>query len=905
MSRTEFKTARRVKTATKFSTDRGIKNESYILTGSDLSSKDKEFLLNEDGFMSSLSFKQIKDIQKRLGVKSQAKTKSGLIRVIKKQLANQSQSVESDQGSEVVKKLSKSSSGSTIKEEHSSTDLDYIQSGKHEQQQMSHWEIQVQAMTQKQLREKANELGISATGNKQVLRNRLKKELKKDQDIGDNAVLSVNDQGSITAANFQEKDFQVGIVDHDIEPHKDANIDRLGEGMYAINQQSALGGEESLLVTVSDSDPRLRENNIDSNNHDVSNSEKRILAEVELIDKQLLALENQKEHFMKNRNDLESVKDTQATIDELQDKKELLKNSINLDHEPDSSSSTIQDELSEPDTEKKRGKPKGSRTRVTHFTDKQIDFNSANKIIIANSTDYFPVSYSKKLQKAELAKHQSFKKANLPVFYKTVRAGKKGFRSSNKAYTLSELREGIQKKDILVEKSGLLTDKEKNSLDYVSVTGQNLQAKTNGQVYKGLFSQDGLEVPFYDVETIRVDNDDAGHYIAYLNNLYAYGKNKENTEFGSSREPQYPDPVKANRFYSKQIISSLSTQRNKVIHDAVKDSLDEDTQSSALAYKDSAGNMQDLSLSEEQCAMVDFALRDQFKLKITTSDNLMVSIPYDGRDIKNDIKPVLTWKADSYEPEEVIPVNSDTLLKETVKRLNIEPDQAQILIEALYREGWINYPRADIVKADDEPIHLKRDFEGFKGSIQEKEILNIIYQADKHRKEGKMFIEKGVWVLKVDKDELTSNRSSKAIDQPNIYDDSQFDIKIVERGVSPEEMMDFLLLENQEIGTPATRTNILSALKASGILTLSKDRVYLVDRRGMYLSAANEYYTENNIKSGIILKKELSATDSFDEITDLTNQFQQINRDKTSKFIAAKAVVLIERENDITTLDSY
>jgi hypothetical protein len=126
------------------------------------------------------------------------------------------------------------------------------QLGKSDSRQLSYWELQVETMTQKQLRKKAKELGLKTGGSKKQLQNRIKKDLKKDQRIDENAVLSVDDQGSITAVHYQEPGFQVDIIDQDIEPHKDASVDRLDQGMYAINQESGLGGQESLLVTVSD-----------------------------------------------------------------------------------------------------------------------------------------------------------------------------------------------------------------------------------------------------------------------------------------------------------------------------------------------------------------------------------------------------------------------------------------------------------------------------------------------------------------------------------------------------------------------------------------------------------------------------------------------------------------------------
>ncbi|MFX0171973.1 MAG: SAP domain-containing protein [Candidatus Hodarchaeota archaeon] len=116
-----------------------------------------------------------------------------------------------------------------------------VSSGKSEQGSstelgMSYWELQLETMNRKQLRKKAKGMDLSTSGSKDQLKNRIKKELMKEKPIDETTALKNIPEGSITTAHFEEEDFQVSIVDKDIEPHIEAKTERLGEGVYSLKK---------------------------------------------------------------------------------------------------------------------------------------------------------------------------------------------------------------------------------------------------------------------------------------------------------------------------------------------------------------------------------------------------------------------------------------------------------------------------------------------------------------------------------------------------------------------------------------------------------------------------------------------------------------------------------------------
>ena len=388
--------------------------------------------------------------------------------------------------------------------------------------------------------------------------------------------------------------------------------------------------------------------------------------------------------------------------------------------------------------------------------------------------------------------------------------------------------------DIAVEKQQLLTREEKEmNLIIGSFGGQNIQAKTDGQIFRGLYNQKASQDEihqFFIADIIKVDSDDTGHYIAYMNEIYTGHKPKK-IVFGKVEGKI--DTLRANKFLGKQILSSLSYQRNKAISDALKASLSDvpikkdlmDSRGvfSPLAYRDSAGNVQDLSVSEEQLAIADTVHDAPTTIIVDVVDaEKDVRFKYKGEDLDETAKPTLTFKSTG---GEVKPLDSDTLLVFAVERMKLEPDAVQNMLEGLYQQGWINYPRADTIKAEDEPIYLIRDINQFKGTEQEKQLLTTIDESDKAFKQGKPYLQNGYWLLEQGKTKLKTN-GIKLVDEESYYSDEGFDISL-EKGLSPLDLTKYLV-EN-DITTPATRTSIISAMKEAGILSLDKDRKYQLD----------------------------------------------------------------------------
>jgi hypothetical protein len=86
---------------------------------------------------------------------------------------------------------------------------------------------------------------------KETLIRRLKVKQKKLQEVNPN-LQNLPSGESITTADFEEEDYHVSIIDHDVEPHGKVVIDDLGTGIYRIQQQTVLGETEDTLVTISD-----------------------------------------------------------------------------------------------------------------------------------------------------------------------------------------------------------------------------------------------------------------------------------------------------------------------------------------------------------------------------------------------------------------------------------------------------------------------------------------------------------------------------------------------------------------------------------------------------------------------------------------------------------------------------
>lgn len=424
---------------------------------------------------------------------------------------------------------------------------------------------------------------------------------------------------------------------------------------------------------------------------------------------------------------------------------------------------------------------------------------------------------------------------------------------------------------------------------------------------------------------IWVDNDDAGHNIAYILNMYAF-KNPfiKNVRFALSKELKAPDLIKANRFMAISLLNTLGTRQSDALIDALTDEktgLGEDS----LKYR-REGTVTNLKPSEPLLQISNRVYKSMEKAEF---DVLLIGkrITFDGEDdtgipikeIKRRKPPVLIFEPYPETKERVRRLDSDMLLRVLVERHQLEPDSAQNLMESLHNQGWITYPRTKTETAQEEPIRLLRPVDkdkqfnrrfdretmqrykkGFEGTTQEKNILDLVKQAEKsYPKEN--FIQDGEWVLKSGKFEAREDGLLIAGEQAK-FSDKEFDIEIAKRGITPERLTNYLTTER--IGTPATRTAELSRLKQAGIISLKEGR-YILDQRGLYLVATLRVLEEENVPTAKQLTVKIRKAKNVKQMVAIINKFKLIPRDYLKNRISEEARLLVRAESDLTYLDSF
>ena len=528
-------------------------------------------------------------------------------------------------------------------------------------------------------------------------------------------------------------------------------------------------------------------------------------------------------------------------------------------------------------------------------------------LLMPVSSTVYPASWSDAKVKNEEKKRKEYIEAGLIPFFNRIDSGVKG-RVSNEIFDLSELRNNMDRVEVAVEKTNLLSKNERN-LKYGSFGGQNIQTKTSKGVFQGLYFQKGKkgEVPFFfKADILKVDADDTGHYLAYMNQMYSGYKPKKIFFGGVEGEI---DMTRVNRFLSKQIISSLSYQRNRAVADAIKESFessnilseyeDRGIKSSPLVYRTANGDTVDLSVSEEQLAIADRIEDSPVRIHVKMVEGKEISFDYNNEDLDETQKPTIRFEPSKF--GNVSPLDSDTLIRVAVDRLGLEPDTVQSKLEALYHQGWINYPRTDTIKASDEPVFLIRDLTSFKGVENERKLLELIDAADKAYKAGKPFTLQGNWILKQGDAEIIE-RGAITSDEQKFYNHYEFDISL-KSGVTPVELTEYLI--DYEIATPATRTSTLASLREAGIIELARDRTYTLDTRGLILAAAYSYLQNDSSMSGLDIKRKLTRAENIEEMFELVNSFKVIDRKSMSAHIQKEGGKLINKRNDLTVLDSY
>ena len=485
-----------------------------------------------------------------------------------------------------------------------------------------------------------------------------------------------------------------------------------------------------------------------------------------------------------------------------------------------------------------------------------------------------------------------------------------------------------------------LLSKKKKKGKYAVQTGQHIQtqvfdipARSGEFDWVGLYFQKrsgaSRKKPIPTIvkaKQIRADNDDAGHFIAYINNMYAFDNPlKKNFKVEGEAKPKSPDEFRAMRFLAKSVINSLGVKRNLAIADAITNNLGE----RALKYRTDMG-LRPLVISEQIVEIVKLAGTQKIVARVNVADRAPIDFDVDlmrwDEEVPN-VKFVETGKIDETTGKiEVYPLDSDSLLKIIVRKYGIDMVSGQRMLETLHNQEWITYPRADVQKAEDVPIRIMSDKKrkaleeiikrqedkeetkkpkrpGEQLTVQEFEVLKIVYEAEKASDRKENYVKSGYWELKSGTLALRKKDTILASEEDN-YTPNLFDIEIKKKTLDENEMLAWLVDNN--VGTPATRSAQIERLRNAGIIVFREGN-YVIDRRGYYMVAAHNVMTREEVPLVKDLLKQVDDVvyNDYNSLNQIVNSFRFINRQTLAGETAKEAKKLIEAEHDLTYLESF
>ncbi len=463
-----------------------------------------------------------------------------------------------------------------------------------------------------------------------------------------------------------------------------------------------------------------------------------------------------------------------------------------------------------------------------------------------------------------------------------------------------------------------------------TLSGNQIQTKLNISPndptgdFTGLYYQNGKSTDparyaptLFNAEKMRVDPDSIGHYQAWFLQEYV---NPDMKLYDSNGKLYALDYNLAMRGLIGNIIDSKGYYRNDVVRKAIKDAFDK----SALVYMPKGASRPiDISCSDQMVRACGLIVQNEVEIEVRTPD-FVATFPFDEIHKFNEDVPKLIFKTE-YE-KKIEPLDSDTLLKIANQQMKMEAVAIQNLLEALYHQKWISYPRASITKAEAEPIRIRNPSTGkvylknqgkqakkfvdseFEGSMHEKQLLDLIAQSQIAYDEKRPYYMEGSWHLISGDLDLKSKRKNHVVlvDEPTEYLDNQIDIDVGERGIREEDLVSQLIEE--DVATPSTRTAMLEELKMAGILNRRADKL-IVDRRGYYLSALDSYYIDNNFERSYQLKNML-VDKSLEEMAGIVKSFDWIRKkpdelNKLKRYLRKTVKNLIEAEMDLAYLEAH
>lgn len=471
--------------------------------------------------------------------------------------------------------------------------------------------------------------------------------------------------------------------------------------------------------------------------------------------------------------------------------------------------------------------------------------------------------------------------------------------------------------------SGFLTARElKDYNKFRSLSGNQTQTRIDKDGnFVGIYYKTGTianPIPYmFKPEKIRADPDAIGQMQAWYLNTYVNKNLKLKNVVDVKGKTDVVDFKLAMRGLTGSIVDSKAYYRNGIARQAIKDAFGD----SALAYlPKGASKAEDLSLSDQQVRAAGLIVQDTMDIEVQTPD-FVVTFPFKVRKFREK-KPKLIFKP-LYNPL-VEPLDSDSLLLIATRQMKMEAITVQNLLEALYQQKWINYPRANIVKAEAEPIQIRNpktgeiiengkqaqqlvndSVTGFHGSLHEKQLLDIIVRSQIAYDDKKPFIQRGAWYLVSGDLQLESKVKTHTllVGEPIEYSADQFDINVGERGILEDDLVKQLVEE--DVATPATRTAMLEELKSAGVLSRRSNRL-VVDRRGYYIAALDNYYTSNNVERSYYLKNIIYGTKEISKMSGIVDAFDWFTLEKKGdirKFLVQDVAKMIEAESDLAYLD--
>jgi len=739
---------------------------------------------------------------------------------------------------------------------------------------ISYWELQLKAMNRKQLRKKAKELNLSPSGTPKQLRNRIKEKLENEvqepkinasKDIDRVSVENIDENSLITVADTQAgKEFV--IIDRNTDNVASVNISGdLDDGIITVDSVNPMGKRGETVIQI----------NPETKNYSLRSGPNEIETETQS--------QTQTQTQTQSQNQTQSQTQTQSqSVNKETEIETVSKNSVK-----------IYNNVIFPTSEYPIPKP------IPRYK------KNGKGLLKSSQTEIEVWNNRKKLYEKYV------KQGRFPVL--------NYWRSNSKNYVpLEHFENNLQYKKAIAEKPSFFTKDELKSKDYVTTQGNQIQTRIVDGNFLGIFSQkrsgatiDNPTPTIFRTKEIRVDNDDIGNYIAAINNM-----NNPDVNYNPYAETMYikesgiwvrtkPDPLKVNRAHVKSMLDSAGYDQGKIIAEVIQQELGS---KKVLSYRDVKGDTQDLSMSEQQLAITNKILPKKAEIVANTpAGEIIFEEQLRDFDITDKDVDKITFRVLD-KPTDKKKLTSDDLLIASVRKYDMQPHTVQALAESLYQQGFITYPRTDQTKAEVEEvgIELLKPIDEFNGSNEERKILLIIKEGNKAIQEGNNYLMSGLWELQIGKDVIAKSTPMKIFaDERKEFSGSEVDLTVRQVGITPDRLTNYLI--QSDIGTPATRTQLLEELESAGIVTLQlegKEKIYRLDQRGIYMASAFDYLKDHPESRITELGRRVKNAKSLDEVISIWKEYKPVNKIELQKFIKIQSQKYLEIERDLALIEA-